>query len=90
MKSKPILYVKTGCPWCSDALAYFEKEKLELDVRDVLQDDEARKRMQKISGQSLTPTFEYGDFIVADFDIGEFKTAVDKHPDVKKELGLDS
>ncbi|HLS27683.1 MAG TPA: glutaredoxin family protein [Opitutales bacterium] len=88
MKSRPILYIKTGCPWCTEALSYFKKENVALDVRNVLQDVEARQRMHEISGQTLTPTFEYGDFVVADFDVGEFKAAVNKRPDIKKELGL--
>ncbi len=88
MKSRPVLYIKSGCPWCAEALDYFEREKLALDVRNVLSDEDARKRMQEISGQSLTPTFEYGDFVVADFSVDEFRAALDKRPDIRQELGL--
>lgn len=88
MKSRPILYIKTGCPWCTEALSYFKKANLKLDVRDVLQNVEARKRMHEVSGQTLTPTFEYRDFVVADFDIGEFEAAINKRPEIKEELGL--
>lgn len=88
MKSRPILYIKKGCPWCNDALSYFKRENVELDVRDVLRDEEARKRMHDISGQGLTPTFEYGDFVVADFDTGEFVAALDKRPEIREELEI--
>ena len=88
MKTTPILYVKSGCPWCSKALAFFADKKTALDVKDVLRDGEAMARMQKISGQTKTPTMEFGDFMVADFDTDEFMAAVNKRPDVKAALGL--
>lgn len=88
MKSRPILYIKSGCPWCTDALSYFSSENVDVEVKDVLRDAEAMERMKKISGQSLTPTLEYGDFLVPDFSVDEFVAAVKKRPDVQKELGL--
>lgn len=88
MKSRPILYIKDGCPWCREALSYFSREGIELDVKDLNNDQEAMKRMREISGQSLTPTLEYGDFIVADFSVDEFTTAVNARPDVREQLGI--
>ena len=32
--------------------------------------------LQRISGQGMTPTLKNGDFIVADFDVGEFEEAL--------------
>lgn len=84
----PILYIKPGCPWCNDALAFFKQKGLQLTVKDVLSDANAMRRMRDISGQTKTPTLEYGDFVVADFDTGEFMAAVNKNPGVKAELGL--
>lgn len=88
MNKTPILYVKTGCPWCTRALAFFAEKKIALDVKDVLRDGEAMTRMRKISGQDKTPTMEFGDFVCADFAVDEFLDAVGKRPDVKKALGL--
>jgi glutaredoxin 3 len=88
MKSRPILYIKTGCPWCRKALSYFQRQGVELDVKDILQDQAAASRMKQISGQTLTPTLEYGDFMVADFGVDEFVAASKKRPDVRDELGL--
>lgn len=45
-------------------------------------------QMVALSGQRKTPTFAYGNFIVADFDVGEFKAAINKAPSIKAELGL--
>ena len=66
MSEKPVLYIKNGCPWCVAALEFFQKHSVTLDVRDVRQDAVARERMEAISGQTKTPTFEFGDFMVAD------------------------
>ena len=88
MTAKPILYVKAGCPWCAQALDFFKKHHVAPDVRDVLRDAEAMKRMTKISGQSKTPTLEYGDFLVADFSVDEFLAAVNAKPEIKAKLGL--
>jgi hypothetical protein len=42
----------------------------------------------KISGQSKTPTLQNGSFVVADFDIEEFETAMSQNPKEAKKLGL--
>ena len=26
----PILYIKRGCPWCNEVVAYLEKQKIEV------------------------------------------------------------
>ncbi|MGB0369783.1 MAG: glutaredoxin family protein [Opitutales bacterium] len=85
---KPIMYVKSGCPWCIAAEKFFKAKNVDLVIKDVHRDSKARDRMFQISKQSKTPTLEYGDFMVADFDTDEFMDAVNKRPDIKKALGL--
>ena len=86
---KPILYIKQGCPWCIDALDYFKRKKLDLDVRDVRGSAEGMAELEEVSGQSLTPTLVHGNFLVADFDIDEFEAALDGNPTARKELGIE-
>jgi glutaredoxin len=88
MKHKPILYIKPGCPWCRDALAFFSQHGVELDVRDVLKSEASMHRMIEISGQAKTPTLEYGEFIVADFSVNELLDELEQVPEIKKEWGL--
>ncbi len=88
MTQKPNLYIKQHCPWCKAAVAFFAEKGLPLNIKDVEKDPEAFQRMIEISGQRLTPTFEYEDFVVADFSVDEFKTALDKTPEKKEILGL--
>ena len=86
--SKPKLFVKEGCPWCVDALAYFESKSLSLNIIDVRKDPSKMKDLIAASGQSKTPTFQNGDFVVADFDIGEFEQAMSENPEEAQKLGL--
>ena len=86
--SKPKLYVKEGCPWCIDALAYFKTKSMELEIIDVRNDPSRMPELIEISGQSKTPTLQNGDFIVADFDIDEFEEAMSKNPEEANRLGL--
>ena len=85
---KPILYIKHGCPWCIDALSYFKRRGLDLDIRDIRGSAEGKAELLQISGQTLTPTLVHGDFVVADFDIGEFEEVLKENPSAKAELGL--
>lgn len=90
MSQKPVLYIKSGCPWCVAALDFFQQHGVALDVRDVREDAVARERMEAISGQTKTPTFEFGDFVVVDFDVEEFCTALRQAPlSVRQALGLE-
>ena len=88
MNPKPILYIKPGCPWCSQALDFFAAQGLALDVRDVIASKADMEHMLKISEQTRTPTFEYGSFVVADFSVDEFLAKLAQAPAIQRELGL--
>lgn len=88
MTNIPILYIKPGCPWCSEAQAFFGQNGVEVDVKDVTSNKGALQRMIEISSQSSTPTFEYNDFVVADFSTNELIDELEQRPDIKAELGL--
>jgi len=85
---KPVLYVKGGCPWCVDALAYFKDKEVELEVVDVRANPSRMKELIEISDQTKTPTLKHGNFVVADFDLDEFEQALRENPDSAKRLGL--
>ena len=72
-----------------DALSWFSSKQVDVDVKDVLQDPEAMKRMKELTGQTLTPTFKHGDFVVPDFSTAELEAALRKRPEIQKELGID-
>ncbi len=88
MKDRGILYIKPGCPWCREAENFFSQHGIDIEVRDVTSNHGAMNRMVSISGQTLTPTFEFGEFVVADFSINEFLEELEQFPEVRLELGI--
>jgi len=88
MKERPILYIKAGCPWCQEAQMFFDQHGVDVQTVDVNRDKSAMNRMVEISGQTKTPTFEFGDFIVSDFDTDEFMAELDEFPEVRIQLGI--
>ncbi len=88
MSKHPILYIKRGCPWCRDAMSFFQKHAVEVDLRDVNLSAQNMQRMIEVSGQTKTPTLEFGDFIVPDFSVEELTDALDEEPEVRLALGL--
>ena len=48
---EPILYVKQGCPWCVDALAYFEDKQIKLNVVDVRNDPRKMDELIEVLGE---------------------------------------
>jgi glutaredoxin 3 len=72
-----VIYIKSFCPWCKEALAWLDQHGYRYEVREVLEDPEAMARMREISGQSLTPTMEVGGKVLADFDTGQLSDFLD-------------
>lgn len=88
MTKDPTLFIKPGCPWCREAMSFFSQHGVRVEVRDVLASSANMQRMVEISGQSLTPTFEFGEFVVADFSVDEFINELEQVPDIRRQLGL--
>ena len=84
----PILYIKSGCPWCREALSIFNSQGVALDVRDVNDNLKDMDAMVALSGQTKAPTFVYEDFLVADFDVNEFLAELNEFPGIRKKLGI--
>jgi len=87
-KTLPILYIKSGCPWCREALSFFNGNGVDLDIRDVSANAKDMDAMVAVSGQTKAPTFEYEDFMVADFSVDEFLAELSEFPEVRQKLGI--
>jgi glutaredoxin 3 len=70
-KPRPFLYVKPGCPWCTEAEEYLQNHGIAYGSADVLADQAAFDEMKRLSGQTKTPTMRWGDEILADFGADE-------------------
>lgn len=78
-QSTPILYVKTGCPWCGEVLDYMDAKKLPYEKVTVSGNREAMQAMVDLSGQSKAPTMDWGGEVLADFGVDELVPFLKNH-----------
>jgi glutaredoxin 3 len=67
----PILYVKTGCPWCEEVLEFLDERRLPYRKIVVSGNPEAMREMVELSGQSKAPTMDWDGEVLADFGVDE-------------------
>ncbi len=71
MPELPILYIKPGCPWCDDVIAFHKKKKVAVKVSVVSGNPAAMKEMVELSGQTKAPTMDWHGEVLADFGVEE-------------------
>jgi glutaredoxin 3 len=76
---RPVLYVKTGCPWCEEAEEFLKTRGIAYDRVDVTRDPQAFARMQELSGQTKAPTLDWDGEILADFGAAELAPFLKEH-----------
>ena len=75
----PILYVKTGCPWCAEVMAYFDSRRMPYQKITVSGDPAAMQVMVQLSGQSKAPVMDWDGAVLADFGVDELVPFLKKH-----------
>lgn len=70
---KIIIYTKTGCPWCAEALAFLRDNKIPFEEREVLGNPAYFEELKTKSGQTKTPTLDIEGEILADTDAAAIK-----------------
>lgn len=70
-KNLPKLYLKTGCPWCNEAIACLDRHKLSYEKINVSNNPAAMKEMTDLSHQTKAPTLDWNGEILADFGEAE-------------------
>ena len=79
-RSALILYVKTGCPWCSNAEEYLDRQGYEYQRVDVQKDRAAFDEMERVSGQTYAPTLVIAEKVLADFGPEELEQFLREQP----------
>lgn len=74
----PILYVKTGCPWCEEVIDFLRDHGIGYREKNVTQDSAAFEEMRAKSGQGKAPTLDWHGKILADFGVMELKPFLQK------------
>ena len=74
------LYVKTWCPWCVAAREWLDGRAYRYELIDVEANRADYDTMQRLSGQTRTPTLVMGDGkVLPDFGPEELDAFVKKH-----------
>ena len=68
-----IIYTKTGCPWCREALDFLNKNNIKYEEREVLGNKKYFDKLVEKSKQSKTPTLDIEGYILADTDAGQIE-----------------
>jgi glutaredoxin 3 len=69
----PILYVKSGCPWCEEVVDFLGDNGVSHREKNVTTDTDAFAEMRRVSGQSKAPVLDWHGTILADFGVEELK-----------------
>ena len=77
--SLPILYIKPGCPWCEDVVAYLKKHEIDVETVIVSGNPEKMQEMIDLSGQSKAPTMNWHGTVLADFGVEELVPFLAEH-----------
>ena len=65
MNMSLIIYTKTGCGWCAEALQFLRDNNVAYEEREVLSNEEYFKELEEKSGQTKTPTLDLNGKILA-------------------------
>ncbi len=63
-----IVYTKTGCGWCAEALRFLKENNIAFEEREVLGNEAYLKELEEKSGQTKTPTLDLDGDVLADTD----------------------
>ena len=73
MSDLPVLYLKPGCPWCDEVVAYLAQQKIAVRKVIVSGNRAAMQEMVDLSGQSKAPTMDWHGEVLADFGVDELR-----------------
>ncbi|MFZ9855629.1 MAG: glutaredoxin family protein [Limisphaerales bacterium] len=65
------LFVKSGCPWCDEAMEWLDQRGIRYELLDVLRNAAARQEMLDLTGQTKAPSIDVDGHILADFGADE-------------------
>lgn len=67
------LFIKPGCPWCHDAIAWLDAKGVTYETIDVISDPDGMAEMKRLTGQTLAPSIEVDGQVLADFGADEIE-----------------
>ncbi|HMO63675.1 MAG TPA: glutaredoxin family protein [Verrucomicrobiota bacterium] len=67
------LFVKPGCPWCHEAVAWLDARGLRHELLNVSRSRALFDEMAALSGQTRAPVIEVDGRVLADFGADELE-----------------
>ncbi len=77
--SKPILYIKRGCPYCDAATDYLDEHQIDYETVDVYGNPDRMLELEELSGQTRTPTLKWNGAVLADFGVNDLRRFLAEH-----------
>lgn len=71
-----IVYSATWCAYCHAVMAYFDKQGIKYEVRDIEKDKQASKEIVDKSGQMGIPVIDIDGTIIVGFDRARINTVL--------------
>lgn len=71
MNDLPVLYMRPGCPWCDEVVAFLDEHGVPYQQTDISEDASAAEAMHKLSNQTKVPTLDWHGHVLADFGVDE-------------------
>lgn len=71
-----IIYVKTGCPWCREALEWLTNKGYHYEEKNVTDNVVFMKEMQDATGQTKAPTLNIDGVWVPDAGVQDIAKAL--------------
>jgi glutaredoxin 3 len=78
-KALPLLYIKSGCPWCIAAEEFLKEKSVPYQAVNVSHDKVAFQKMVSISGQKKAPTLVIDGDVLADFGVDDLEPFLSSH-----------
>lgn len=79
------VFIKPGCPWCVESVAWLTENGYEFTEYDVIADRGRFEEMIALTGQSSAPSMrvttgdDRGELVLADFGVQELVPFLEKH-----------
>lgn len=64
--NKLIVYIKAGCPWCTEVVQFLLDHDIQFEGRNVSNSEKFMQEMMDKSGQTKAPTLDIDGEILAD------------------------
>lgn len=76
--NKIVIYTKTGCPWCIDALAFLKEAKIDFEERNVTDNADYMIELENKTAQTFCPTLCIGEECFPDTDKDAIKAVLEE------------